>query len=135
MPQAPSGFAIAYFGHCIVVQSDLLSEWYRRAAVACDPFIFPESRYRCPWVNEELSSGIESAGLWLRENPCPDTSIGEHVRAMLNAYAQMTTATVTRLMELREIIGLHSKFVDRRTVPRDRVSASAHTESDFSLVS
>ena len=39
---------------------------------------------------------------------------------MLSSYAEMTAASVSRLMELREIIELHSKFVDRRAVPRLR---------------
>jgi hypothetical protein len=55
---------------------------------------------------------------WLTANLCPDTSIGRHLAAMLNSYAEMTEASVSRLMELREIIELHRKFVDRHPVPR-----------------
>jgi hypothetical protein len=95
-----------------------LSKWYKRAMTACDPFLFPESRYRTLWMDDDLARSLESARKWLRDNPCPDSSIGFHVQAMLDAYAHMTTASVARVEELREVIESHGKEVDRRRASR-----------------
>jgi hypothetical protein len=98
--------------------ADTVSLWYKRAASACDPFIFPESRFRTPWMNDELASVLQAARKWLRDNPCPDTSIGLHLQAILDAYAEMPAATVGRVMELRDVIESHGKEVDRRRSSR-----------------
>jgi hypothetical protein len=100
------------------------SEWYTRALSACEPFTFSESRYRTPWMDDELGGSLQHARRWLGANPCPDDSIGDHLLAMLDAYAEMKGATVGRVMELRDVIEQHSKFVDRRKYPRDEVSPS-----------
>jgi hypothetical protein len=110
---------------------ETIAEWYERAVSACDPFIFPESRFRNAWMDDERHEKIVSAMKWLHANPCPDESIGQHLDAMLNAYADMRVATVGRLIELREIIELHSKFVDRRNQPRDMQSTRAPTSGNL----
>jgi hypothetical protein len=95
-----------------------VSRWYRRAISACDPFIFPESRYRTLWMDDDLARSLESACKWLRENPCPDSSLGHHLQAMFDAYAHMATAPVARVKELREVIESHGGEVDRRRAVR-----------------
>jgi hypothetical protein len=112
---------------------ETIAEWYNRAIPACDPFIFPESRFRNPWVDDELAEAIQSACRWLDANPCPLESVDQHLHAMLNAYADMKTATVSRVMELREVIELHSKFVDRRALPRNAASESARNSGAQTL--
>jgi hypothetical protein len=99
---------------------ETISEWYSRATIACTPFIFPESRFRSPWVDDQFAEDVRRVRRWLTDNPCPDASVGSHLAAMLNSYAEMSAASVSRLMELREIVELHSKFVDRRAVPRTK---------------
>ena len=56
-------------------------------------------------VPESISNAVDrrrSAGgrrvarQWLRENPCPDASLDQHLEAILDAYAEMSTATVFR---------------------------------------
>ena len=98
--------------------TETISQWYRRATSGCDPFIFPESRFRTPWMNDELASVLQAARQWLSDNPCPDISIGLHLQAILDAYAEMPTATVARVMELRDVIESHGREVDRRRSPR-----------------
>ena len=98
--------------------AESVSQWYRRAISGCDPFIFPESRFRTPWMNDELASVLQTARQWLSDNRCPDTSIGLHLQAILDAYAEMPTATVARVMELRDVIEKHGKEVDRRKASR-----------------
>ena len=98
---------------------DAINQWYYRATAACAPFLFPESRFRTPWTGDDLPGAVESARQWLRENPCPDASLDQHLEAILDAYAEMSTATVSRVMELRESIGEHAKVLDRRRAPRD----------------
>lgn len=98
--------------------AETVSHWYRRATSGCDPFIFPESRFRTPWMNDELASVLQTACQWLSDNPCPDSSVGLHLQAILDAYAEMPTATVARVMELRDVIESHGKEVDRRKASR-----------------
>jgi len=100
------------------VTQETISHWYRRATSGCDPFIFPESRFRTPWMNDDLASVLQSARQWLSDNPCPDPAISHHLQAILDAYAEMPTATVGRVMELRDVIESHGKEVDRRRSPR-----------------
>jgi hypothetical protein len=98
--------------------AETISRWYQQAVSACDPFLFPESRFRTPWMDDELALVLERASRWLEENPCPDQSIDGHLRAILAAYTEMTAATVARVMELRKEIESHGREVDRRRVPR-----------------
>jgi hypothetical protein len=102
--------------------ADPINQWYYRATAACAPFLFPESRFRSPWTGDDLPGAVEAARTWLRENPSPDPSLDQHLEAMLDAYAEMPTATVSRVMELRESIEAHAKVLDRRRTPRERAS-------------
>src|ERR1700684_3119739 len=78
--------------------------WYRRARSACEPFMFAEARFRTPWVDDEFAEVIRIARQWLRDNPCPDQALGQNFVGMLEAYNEMTSATVSRVMELRSDI-------------------------------
>jgi hypothetical protein len=102
--------------------ADAINQWYYRATAACAPFLFPESRFRTPWTGDDLPSDVEAARTWLRENPCPDASLDQHLEGILDAYAEMQAATVSRVMELREIIAQHAKALDRRRAPRENAS-------------
>jgi hypothetical protein len=62
---------------------------------------------------------VEAARQWLRENPSPDPALDQHLEAILDAYAEMPSATVSRVMDLRESIALHAKALDRRRSPRE----------------
>jgi hypothetical protein len=75
-------------------------------------FMFAEARFRTPWVDDEFAQAIGAARRWLNDNPSPDESLGEHFVTMLEAYAAMTTATVGRVMELREIIEREVQALD-----------------------
>jgi hypothetical protein len=110
---------------------ETIAGWYEKAVSACDPFIFPESRFRNAWMDDDRYEKIQVAMRWLDVNPCPDESVGEHLHATLKAYADMRVATVGRLTELREIIELHSKFVDRRNQPRAMQSTTAPTSGNL----
>jgi len=105
-----------------------INQWYYRATAACAPFLFPESRFRTPWTGDDLPGAVEAARRWLRENPSPDPSLDQHLEAMLDAYAEMPTATVSRVMELREDIELHTKVLDRRRQPREQPSVASCRE-------
>jgi hypothetical protein len=109
---------------------DAINQWYYRATAACAPFLFPESRFRTPWTGDDLPADVETARQWLRENPCPDASLDQHLEAILDAYAEMPTATVSRVMELRESIGEHAKVLDRRRTPRDRPAVAPGEEPE-----
>jgi hypothetical protein len=98
---------------------ETISQWYARAAVACSPFIFPESRFRMRWEGDELAGPLENARHWLESNPCPDPVVGAHLRAMLVAYGEMPGVSVPRIMELRNTIEQHARAIDRRRMPRD----------------
>jgi hypothetical protein len=99
--------------------ADAIEHWYRRATTACAPFLFPESRFRNPWTDDELPGAVEAARRWHQQNPCPDASLDEHLEAILDAYAEMSVATVSRVMEIREVIELHAKALDRRKMSRE----------------
>jgi hypothetical protein len=109
--------------------ADAINQWYYRATAACAPFLFPESRFRTPWTGDDLPAAVEAARQWLRENPCPDPSLDQHLEAILDAYAEMRSATVSRVMELRESIAEHAKALDRRRKPRSDPSVASNEES------
>ena len=88
---------------------DKTVQWYRRARFACEPFMFAEARFRTPWVDDEFAATIRTARQWLSDHPCPDGSLGRHFVEMLGAYAEMTSATVARVMEIRVSIEEHAK--------------------------
>jgi hypothetical protein len=69
-------------------------------------------RYRTPWVDDELLTGISEARQWHGANPCPDASMGDHLAAILNAYDEMTRATVAQVMDLRHIVERHVEAMD-----------------------
>ena len=98
--------------------TDAIDQWYKRATSACAPFLFPESRYRNPWTNDELPAAVVAARRWHEQNPCPDASLDVHLDAILDAYAEMSVATVARVMEIREDIERHARALDRRQAPR-----------------
>jgi hypothetical protein len=91
-------------------------QWYKRARYGCGQFIFAEARYRTPWVDDELTGEIQNARRWYVDNPCPDDTMGHHLEDMLDAYAEMSNATVARVMELREIIERHADALDHYEV-------------------
>jgi hypothetical protein len=101
------------------------SQWYYSATAACAPFLFPESRFRTPWTEDDLPTAVEAARQWHRENPCPDASLDHHLESILDAYSEMASATVARVMEIREDIEAHAKALDRRRTPRKRRSVSS----------
>jgi hypothetical protein len=105
--------------------AESINQWYSRATAACAPFLFPESRFRTPWTADDLPAAVEAARAWHRENPCPDPSLDEHLDAILDAYIEMSNATVSRVMEIRESIQVHAKALDRRRKPRDRPSVAS----------
>ena len=102
-----------------------INQWYTRAAVACAPFLFPESRFRMPWTGDDLPAAVEAARQWHRENPCPDSSLDQHLGTILDAYDEMANATVARVMEIRDIIEVHAAALDRRRKPRNRPSVAS----------
>ena len=93
--------------------TDSTGQWYRKARSACEPFMFAAARFRTPWVDDEFAGTITNARQWLRDNPCPDKTLGRHFAGMLGAYAEMTSATVARVMELRVLIEQHVEALDR----------------------
>jgi hypothetical protein len=68
---------------------------------------------------------VEVARQWHRENPCPDSSLDPHLESILDAYTEMASATVARVMEIREDIEAHTKALDRRQEPRKRRSVDS----------
>jgi hypothetical protein len=103
--------------------TDAVAHWYRRARSACEPFMFAEARFRTPWVDDEFAEVIRTARQWLRDNPCPDAALGHHFLLMLDAYNEMTNATVGRVMELRVTIEQEMQALDSW---KPRSSRSAH---------
>jgi len=93
-----------------------MAAWYS-AAGSISELLSPEMRYRTPWGGGELGEAVQNARRWLADHPCPDHTIGRHLAAMLDAYAEMPRATVRRVMELREIIGEHALAVSERALP------------------
>jgi hypothetical protein len=88
-----------------------LSQWQGRARSAWQPFFFAEMRFRTFWGDAELMDNIQNVRRWLVENPCPDDSVRRHFEGMLNAYTEMASASVPRLMELRDEIEQHTKVL------------------------
>jgi hypothetical protein len=91
-----------------------VDQWYKRATTGCAPFLYPESRFRTPWTGDDLPESVAVARRWHAENPCPDEAWDQHLTAILDAYAEMSVATVARVMELREVIHHHVKAFDRQ---------------------
>jgi hypothetical protein len=100
-----------------IAQADATFQWYERARMACEQFIFASMRYRTPWIDEELLGDLAHARQWHRANPSPDPSMGAHLGAILEAYGEMTTATVARVMELRRAVERHVSAMDSWKVP------------------
>jgi hypothetical protein len=86
--------------------------------------MFAAARFRTPWVDDEFALTITRARQWLRENPCPDDSLGQSFTSMLGAYDEMTRATVARVMELRVVIEEHVEAL-ARWKPGDPPSGSS----------
>jgi hypothetical protein len=101
-----------------------MSAWYADAGSIWE-LLSPEMRYRTPWGGDELADAVENAHHWLIAHPCPDASMSRNLTALLDAYAEMPHATVSRVMELREIIGQHAQAVDRQKIPRPAVRSSS----------
>jgi hypothetical protein len=100
-----------------IATAEATIEWYTRARMACEQFIFASMRYRTPWVDEELLGDLELAREWHRANASPDPSMGVHLWAILDAYGEMTTATVARVMELRQAVERHVSAMDSWKLP------------------
>jgi len=92
--------------------TDSTGQWYRKARSACEPFMFAAARFRTPWVDDEFAGTISNARQWLRDNPCPDQTLGRCFVGMLGAYAEMTSATVARVLELRVVIEQYVEALD-----------------------
>jgi hypothetical protein len=92
------------YGARRVACSDATFQWYVEATSVWGTLLCPEMRFRTPWVDDELAATIGHARRWLKDNPCPSPRIDRHCVAVLDAYAEMTTATVRRVVELRDII-------------------------------
>jgi len=87
--------------------------------------MFAEARFRTPWADDEFTATIATARQWLGDHPCPDGSLGQHFVEMLGAYAEMTSANVARVMELRVDVDEHVKALDRwRTQTMRKVDSS-----------
>jgi hypothetical protein len=104
---------------------DPTAQWYRRARSACEPLMFTEARYRTPWVDDEFAEVIRTARQWVRDNPCPDYALGQIFEGMLDAYNEMTSATVSRVMELRSVIEQYMQALDTWKPPSSRSAPSA----------
>jgi hypothetical protein len=74
-------------------------------------------RYRTPWVDDELLMGIREARQWQAANPCPEPSMGDHLTAILDAYEQMTQATVSQVVDLRQTVEDHVEAMDNWSTP------------------
>jgi hypothetical protein len=93
--------------------------------------MFAEARFRTPWVDDEFAATIGASGQWLRDNPCPDRRLGEHFAAMLGAYAEMTNATVARVMELRTDIAQYVEAVHRWDIEISSSLASSRADREL----
>jgi hypothetical protein len=91
---------------------DATIRWYQRARSACEQFIFASMRYRTPWVDDELLIGLREARQWHAANPSPDASMGDYLTAVLDTYEEMTRATVSQVMDLRQIVEGHVEAMD-----------------------
>jgi hypothetical protein len=74
--------------------------------------MFAAARFRTPWVDDEFAATIQTSRRWLSDNPCPEELLGRHFVEMLGSYAEMTSATVARVMQLRIDIEEHVKALD-----------------------
>ena len=83
-------------------------EWSRRARLEWDPVFFRERRFGNPWGDVDLLAHVQD---WLVSNPAPDEQLARNIDAMLDAYFEMPTATVSRLQELREIIDHQTRAI------------------------
>jgi len=97
-----------------------IDEWYKKATGACAPFLYAESRFRTPWTGDELPEAVMAARKWHEQNPCPDELLDKHLTSIMDAYGEMTSATVARVMELSESIHNDAKAFERRKTPRAR---------------
>jgi hypothetical protein len=95
-----------------------IDQWYKKATAACAPFLYPESRFSMPWTGDELPQAVLAARKWHEQNPCPDELLDRHLTSILDAYSEMASATVGRVMELRDTIFTDAKAFDRRRTPR-----------------
>jgi hypothetical protein len=100
-----------------IATAEATVQWYKRARMTCEQFIFASMRYRTPWVDEELLGELHHSREWHQANPSPDPSMGAHLWAILDAYGEMTTATVARMMELRQAVERHVSAMDSWNVP------------------
>jgi hypothetical protein len=100
-----------------IATAEATVQWYKRARMACEQFIFASMRYRTPWVDQELLGELEQAREWHRANPSPEPCMGVHLWAILDAYGEMTTATVARVMELRQAVERHVSAMDSWKLP------------------
>jgi hypothetical protein len=82
--------------------------------------MFAEARYRTPWVDDEFAEVVRTARKWLRDNPSPDPALGQNFIGMLDAYNEMTSATVSRVMELRRDIEPYVHALDKWKPPSSR---------------
>jgi hypothetical protein len=111
-------------------------QWFKRARSSCEPFMFAAARFRTPWVDDEFAATIRTARQWLSDNPCPDGPLGRHFVEMLGAYAEMTSATVARVMELRVNIEDHVTSLDRwkaenmKAVDPSTIDGGAHVRRE-----
>jgi hypothetical protein len=91
----------------VLPATGIAAQWCSRATAGCAPFLYPEFRFRNPWAGDDLAEAVAAARRWLEENPCPNDIVNEHVSMVLDAYAEMSTATVARVMALRMVIHDH----------------------------
>jgi hypothetical protein len=95
--------------------------------------MFAAARFRTPWVDDEFAGTISDARQWLRDNPCPDPTLGSYFVGMLGAYAEMTSATVDRVMELRVVIAQQVEALDRWKPENPRGLGSSTAECGASV--
>jgi hypothetical protein len=92
-------------------KADETAVWWKRARQLWNPIFFRQRRFSNPWGDYELMLDVARAREWLNSDPCPDATLAAHLDAMLNAYGEMPTATVERLVELRHSIGVHAEAI------------------------
>jgi hypothetical protein len=92
--------------------------------------MYAAARFRTPWVDDEFACLIRTARQWLRDNPCPDDLLGRHFVVMLDAYNEMTNATVARVMELRLNIEQQIQALDYWKPPSLRSAGPSGVESE-----
>ena len=84
--------------------TDPTLQWHKRARSAWESSVFPEMRFRTPWGDDEMAVAVRTAREWISHNPCPDDATGQQLIRMLDAYAEMSRATVARFLELRQVV-------------------------------